>query len=204
MGGNQRRMQSGTTRPRLRAMLFSLVLMTLAAAEPLAQEEPAGESTAVVTTAAETKQEEKKEERRFTGLGVPLLSYNSDFGLGFGAVGGGYFYSPGYEPYRHAFSAQVFITTRGVQNHFLRYDGVNLIGKLRVEGKLEFRRELLAPYYGAETSPPSPSIRPRTSTIPSTISIASHPPPGCASDRIPSGRSIPSKPSGSTRSAMSR
>lgn len=131
----------------LRVLLPLAVWMAATAA--LAQEETTEKGTTVVRSGAEAEEDSPRKEKSFTGLGIPLLSYNSDLGWGFGAVGGGYFYAPGYEPYRHAFSAQAFITTRGVQNHFLRYDGVNLIGRARVEGKLEFRRELLSPYYGA-------------------------------------------------------
>src|SRR5687767_7037424 len=31
----------------------------------------------------------------------PIVSYNSDIGLGFGAVAGAYIYGPGFRPYRH-------------------------------------------------------------------------------------------------------
>ncbi|MCI0671223.1 MAG: BamA/TamA family outer membrane protein [Myxococcaceae bacterium] len=82
------------------------------------------------------------------GLGVPLVSYNSDFGLGYGAAGGMYIYGPGHRPYRHAISAQLYRSTRGVENHFVRYDGPGLIGPLRVEARLELKRELRAPFFG--------------------------------------------------------
>lgn len=86
--------------------------------------------------------------RGLDALGVPLASYNSDLGWGLGAVGGGYYYVPGYTPYRHALAAQIFLTTGGVQNHWLRYDGPSLIGSARLEVRAEYRRELFAPYYG--------------------------------------------------------
>lgn len=88
------------------------------------------------------------ERQGIDAIGVPLVSYNSDLGWGFGAVGGGYYYSPGYTPYRHAVAAQAFITTEGVQNHWLRYDGPSLIGDARLEIRAEYRRELFAPFYG--------------------------------------------------------
>ncbi len=84
----------------------------------------------------------------FDALGVPLVSFNSDLGWGIGLVGGGYFYDPRYTPYRHALAAQSYFTTRGVQNHWLRYDGPDLLGKARLEVRAEFRRELFAPFYG--------------------------------------------------------
>ena len=55
--------------------------------------------------------------------------------FGYGAVGGVYVYSPGKRPFAHAISAQTFFTTRGVQNHFLRYDGPELFGNVRVEAR---------------------------------------------------------------------
>lgn len=89
-----------------------------------------------------------EEKKGLDAIGVPLVSYNSDLGWGFGLVGGGYYYSPGYLPYRHAIAGQGFITTRGVQNHWLRYDGPQLLGKARLEVRGEYRRELRAPFYG--------------------------------------------------------
>lgn len=81
--------------------------------------------------------------------GVPLLSFNSDTGVGFGAVGGAFFYGPGYRPYQHALSAQIFFTTFGIQGHYLAYDAPRLLGPIRVEAHLEFHRELYTPFYGA-------------------------------------------------------
>src|SRR5688572_26190269 len=42
---------------------------------------------------------------------LPIVSYNSDIGLGFGAVAGAYIYGPGYRPFRHAIGVQAFVTT---------------------------------------------------------------------------------------------
>jgi outer membrane protein assembly factor BamA len=80
---------------------------------------------------------------------LPLVSYNSDLGFTYGGVAGAYIYGPGYVPYRHAVALQVMFTSRGQQNHYLRYDGPKLIGPLRLEMRLEYRRELLSPFYGA-------------------------------------------------------
>ncbi|MBN1208369.1 MAG: BamA/TamA family outer membrane protein [Myxococcaceae bacterium] len=83
------------------------------------------------------------------GIALPLLAFNSDFGVGYGVVGGMYLYGEGHEPYKHGFGAQVFFTTRGIQNHYLRYDGPGLLGPLRVEVRLEYKREFRSPFYGA-------------------------------------------------------
>jgi len=81
-------------------------------------------------------------------LALPLASFSSDQGMGYGVVGGGYVYGEGYAPYRHALGVQVFFTQRGSQSHFIRYDGPRLIGPLRLEARLDFRRERLSPYFG--------------------------------------------------------
>lgn len=93
--------------------------------------------------------EDAPEDRGQDAVALPLLSYSTDQGIGFGAVAGAYFYAPGYRPYRHALGVQSSFTTRGGQNHFLRYDGPDLLGPLRVEARLELKRERLSPYYGS-------------------------------------------------------
>ncbi len=94
------------------------------------------------------EEEKPREKEGFEGIGIPLVSYNTDLGFGIGAVGGTYYYSPGYTPYRHAFSAQVFFTTEGVRNHYFSYDGPNLLGRARLKVRAEYRRDLFFPYYG--------------------------------------------------------
>ena len=82
-------------------------------------------------------------------LVVPLASYNSDEKLGFGLAGGAYLYRDGKRPYAHALAGQVFMTTGGVQSHFLRYDGPQFLGTgVRLEARLDYRRERFAPYFG--------------------------------------------------------
>lgn len=89
-----------------------------------------------------------QQRRGIDGAGVPLLSFNSDTGVGYGAVGGLYLYKPGYVPYRFALAAQVFFTTRGVQSHWLRFDAPDLWPRARLEIRLEQSRELFSPWYG--------------------------------------------------------
>lgn len=119
----------------------------------LPDEPPEGVGGAGVDASASagevSKSAQREEEKQgLDAIGVPLVSYNSDLGWGIGAVGGGYYYAPGYKPYRHALAAQAFFTTEGIQNHWLRYDGPSLIGPARFELRAEFRRELFAPFYG--------------------------------------------------------
>ncbi|MBZ4333258.1 outer membrane protein assembly factor [Corallococcus interemptor] len=84
------------------------------------------------------------------GIALPLVSFSSDQGFGYGAVGGMYLYGDGSKtPYAHALSAQVFFSSRGAMNHYLRYDGPQLLGPLRLEGRLEYRQEKSSPFFGA-------------------------------------------------------
>ncbi|MFN7132227.1 MAG: BamA/TamA family outer membrane protein, partial [Myxococcales bacterium] len=90
-----------------------------------------------------------KEKDGVDDIALPLVGYNSDELLGFGVTGGAFIYEPGYAPYKHALAAQAYFTTGGVRSHFFRYDGPNFLGSgLRLESRLEFRREKFAPYYG--------------------------------------------------------
>ena len=82
-------------------------------------------------------------------IALPLVTFNTDLGLGAGVIAGAYFYQRGWVPYRHAIGLQSYVTRRGVQAHLLRYDGPRLLASTRVEARLEYRRELRAPFFGA-------------------------------------------------------
>ncbi len=88
-------------------------------------------------------------DRGWDAIALPVANYSTDLGVGFGLAGGAYIYGPGYRPYRHSIGGQTFFTTRGGQSHFLRYDGPNLLGPVRVEAQLELKRDLRTPYYGS-------------------------------------------------------
>lgn len=64
-----------------------------------------------------------------TDFGVlPIVMYDSDKGLGYGANIGVFFRDPELDPYRAAIRAQFFQTTRGIQKHFLRVDVPRVFG----------------------------------------------------------------------------
>jgi outer membrane protein assembly factor BamA len=80
---------------------------------------------------------------------LPLLTYNSDTGLAYGAAtqvqGAG-----GADPYRFQIAAQVLRSTGGLSAHYLRYDVPRLLGtQIRLWTRVEYHREVFAPYYGA-------------------------------------------------------
>jgi hypothetical protein len=80
---------------------------------------------------------------------LPIVNYNSDFGLGGGVNGALYLRAPGYLPFRYAITAQAFATTGGAQRHFLKLDAPRFLGgALRPTLQLAFARDAPYPYYG--------------------------------------------------------
>ncbi|HEY8089981.1 MAG TPA: DUF5982 domain-containing protein [Polyangiaceae bacterium] len=95
----------------------------------------------------------KEEGGYFTG--VPLFSYDPNFGVGFGARG--YYYYDGhrddplfaYTPYLHRVFAQAFATTGGAQDHVIDYDAPAFPdADYRVRATLEFEAATGWPYFG--------------------------------------------------------
>ncbi len=69
---------------------------------------------------------ESSPERSVGLLAMPIGSFDTDDGLGFGGRAEINWREEGIEPYRAAIMAQGFATFRGYQNHELRYDGLEL------------------------------------------------------------------------------
>jgi outer membrane protein assembly factor BamA len=123
-------------------MLISALLLTTLATTPATPSASASSSSTPVEQAP-------KKERGVDAIVLPLVSYNSDLGFTYGGVAGAYLYAPGHTPYQHGIALQAMFTSRGQQSHYLRYDGPQLIGPMRLELRLEYRRELRSPFYGA-------------------------------------------------------
>jgi outer membrane protein assembly factor BamA len=86
--------------------------------------------------------------RRLDWLVVPLANYDSDAKFGFGAAAQ-LQWAGLVDPYRYQLSAQLLFTTGGVQSHWVRYDAPRFLGtKVRFWSRLEYHRDLYAPYYG--------------------------------------------------------
>ncbi|PTL82704.1 BamA/TamA family outer membrane protein [Vitiosangium sp. GDMCC 1.1324] len=128
-------------------MLTTALLLTTLATAPTAPPSALSTTTDSASSPAPAEQSSKKE-RGVDAIVLPLVSYNSDLGFTYGGVAGAYVYAPGHKPYRHGIAVQAMFTSRGQQNHYLRYDGPQLIGPLRLEARLEYRRELHSPFYG--------------------------------------------------------
>ena len=122
-------------------MLTTALLLTTLATTDAAPSAPLEATTP-------TAVEQPKKERGVDAIVLPLVSYNSDLGFTYGGVAGAYIYAPGHAPYQHGIALQAMFTSRGQQSHYLRYDGPQLIGPMRLEARLEYRRELRSPFYG--------------------------------------------------------
>ncbi len=82
--------------------------------------------------------------------GLPLLNYNVDEGLGYGAMVMLVDRADGsYSPYRYSIVLQFFQTTRQIAAHRLSIDAPNVFGSpWRVGVDLSYAQNRLAPYYG--------------------------------------------------------
>ncbi|HYO53252.1 Omp85 family outer membrane protein [Archangium sp.] len=123
-------------------MLTTALLLTTLATATAAPPDPPP------STASAPAEQPKKKDKGVDAIVLPLVSYNSDLGFTYGGVAGAYLYAPGHNPYRHGIALQAMFTSRGQQSHYLRYDGPQLIGPMRLELRLEYRRELRSPFYG--------------------------------------------------------
>lgn len=87
--------------------------------------------------------------------GLPIIDVDPDSGIGFGAVGNVFWDGPradpffSYTPYRHRIGAQGFVTTNGLQQHFVDYDGLYLGDTpYRLRANIMYERNTSANYFG--------------------------------------------------------
>ncbi len=104
---------------------------------------------------------DKREDVYLTGL--PLWNYDTNFGHGFGARA--YLYHNatrqdpffGYTPYRHRVFLQAFATTKGLQFHWLDYDGPYLGDSFfRLRAQALYVRALEKNYFGVGEAATAP------------------------------------------------
>lgn len=69
---------------------------------------------------------------------LPAINYNSDEGFGYGAVANLYRYDGSTAPYRYNLGMQFFMTTKGIHNHRVEIDALNVGGlPLRLTGRVQ-------------------------------------------------------------------
>lgn len=90
-------------------------------AAPIAQAEQAAPDAQAEPTAPDTQAE------RYRLSVVPTTSFNSDEGFGFGGVGTLYHLKNGLDPYKDALTLNLYISTKLVQNHRIRWDVLNFM-----------------------------------------------------------------------------
>lgn len=84
---------------------------------------------------------------RFSG--IPAVGYGPDEGFGGGLVGSMYVDEEGYLPYKMAIGAKVYLTTRGINAHYLQLDRVRAFGlPWRLIGRLGFYSTVTENYCG--------------------------------------------------------
>ena len=82
-------------------------------------------------------------------VALPALNFNSDEGVGYGALVEAYNYGRGARPYRFVVQPTVLLTTRGRRDVTLFFDAPRLLPNgWRLDAFAGLERELAAPYYG--------------------------------------------------------
>lgn len=126
-----------------------LIFVTICAltAPLFAQEEPAKQPPAEEKKPPEAASKPQLEGLKFTGL--PLISFSTDDGFGYGARVYGTYYETGYAPFRAQSYGQYYRTTRGYEYHEFSLDMLDFVGTgLRVRLNTGFERTLNAQWYG--------------------------------------------------------
>jgi outer membrane protein assembly factor BamA len=141
-----------TRRPPLSALVAALLsLCAQLPPPPPAPAPPPGFEARPPLSAADLEQ--KREGGYFTGL--PLVNYDSNTGVGFGARG--YYYYDGarsdplfaYTPYQYRVFLQAFFTTGGMQYHWLDIDSRSIGGTPYLfRGQFMFERNVDQHYFG--------------------------------------------------------
>ncbi len=129
-------------------LLLSLALSTLSASEEDLYSKP---------LLSKKQLQKKRDGYYFTGL--PLLNYDADKGVGYGARV--FFYDNGkkedtlfkYTPYKNKIYLQFFQTTNGYSNHKLFFDSPYIANSLfRFSGEVSYEKNTQANYFGVDTS----------------------------------------------------
>lgn len=103
----------------------------------------------------------KNERGYFTGL--PLFNFDPNTGFGFGARA--YYYYNGtrenpffaYTPYLHRVFLQAFVSTRGLQFHWLDYDAPAVLGSVyRIRSQAIFARNTDQHFFGVDSAAMAP------------------------------------------------
>ncbi|MCB9673997.1 MAG: BamA/TamA family outer membrane protein [Alphaproteobacteria bacterium] len=99
-------------------------------------DEPDVPGDPVPAEAAPAEKEPSWKRKGFGFGGIPAVNYNTDEGLGLGAVASVYRYDGKTSPYKVGVTLIIFATTKGIQGHRLDVDALKLLnGRLRFTGR---------------------------------------------------------------------
>ena len=137
----------------MRALGAALAVVALASSAKAEPSPSQGEEAP-----SEPLEEEALDPSRFEPGLLPALSYDSDLGFGFGAIGTLARFDPGFDPYRYRLQAQIYLTLTideagqaalPYHHHYIRADFPGLLDdRLRIGARLAFGKFANAGYYG--------------------------------------------------------
>lgn len=80
---------------------------------------------------------------------LPLLNYDSDYGVGGGLNVALFSRKAGYAPYQYSLRMQGFASSGGIQNHYVQLDAPRFMGSdIRLTASVGYSRDLTRPHYG--------------------------------------------------------
>jgi hypothetical protein len=102
-----------------------------------------------ITGIAQAQQTEKPPPTGWEFVGLPALNFDSDEGIGYGALLEAYNYGNGVRPYRYTIQPTIFFTTKGRRDFVVFFDAPNLLPDgWRLDAFAGREQELATPFYG--------------------------------------------------------
>lgn len=113
-------------------------------------------AAALTVAPGPARAEVSDEDSGVAAIAAPLVAYDSNLLLGFGGFGQIVWSDPtGEEPFRASVGAQIYVTTGGFQDHFIRWDVPRAFGsRFRWDAWVRMLTWSRAPYFGIGASTP--------------------------------------------------
>lgn len=98
---------------------------------------------------ARAQQVEKPPPKGWEFVGLPALNFDSDEGIGYGALVEAYNYGNGVRPYRYTIQPTIFLTTKGRRDFVVFFDAPKLLpNDWRLDAFAGREQHLATPFYG--------------------------------------------------------
>ncbi len=131
------------------ALCAASVSAAFAQADPKQPGQPGGAGGAQTDPAGGGGKPDEKPAKRLEFAPLPLVSYNTDDGFGYGLRVYANGYDEGYAPYKYQVYGQYYKTTRGYEYQELSIDQLKFAGTpLRIKMNMGLERTLNAQWYG--------------------------------------------------------